>query len=46
MRAFLLQAVGLVGFPVGVFIAAGVGAMVAAISVDLVFIGLAFEGDG
>lgn len=44
--ARLLQIVGLAGFPAGAFIAAGVGGLVAAGSLSVVYVGLAFEKRG
>lgn len=41
--ALVLQVLGLVGLPVGGFIAGGVGGGVAGLSVSVVYVGLALE---
>lgn len=43
MFALVLQILGLVGLPVGGFVAAGVGGGVVGASLSLVFVGLALE---
>lgn len=45
MYALVLQVAGLVGLPVGGFLAGGVGGAVIGASVSAVYVGLALEGD-